>query len=165
MSNYSLLGQHLHQGVPCGLRLSDSYTRGSNVVLSDYSLPGQHLQQGVLPGLRLSDSYTRGCPHHCDTIHFMADCPKRKKFDYSNMNDYNNKNDYKKKKNIKKIMSQACAALSYFDFSSKDLAKHPLLEPNRTPSAIKGMGNREREPRRLQNGPEHRGSLQLTSAN
>jgi hypothetical protein len=32
-----------------------------------------------------------------DTTHFIADCPKRKKFDYSNKNDYNNKNDYKKK--------------------------------------------------------------------
>jgi hypothetical protein len=58
----------------------------------------------------------------------MADCPKRKKYDYSNKNDYNNKNDYKKKnhfrdkkkKSIKKIMFQVCAALSDFDFSSED---------------------------------------------
>jgi hypothetical protein len=63
-----------------------------------------------------------------DTTHFITDCPKRKKYDYSNKNDYNNKNDYKKKnhfgdkkkKNIKKIMSWACAALSDFDFSSGD---------------------------------------------
>jgi uncharacterized protein YfaS (alpha-2-macroglobulin family) len=69
-----------------------------------------------------------------DTTHFIADCPKRKKYDYSykndysNKNDYNNKNDYKKKnrfrdkkkKNIKKIMPRACAGLSDFDFSSED---------------------------------------------
>jgi hypothetical protein len=43
-----------------------------------------------------------------DTTHFIADCPKRKKYDYSNKNDYNNKNDYKKKNRFrdnKKIMS------------------------------------------------------------
>jgi hypothetical protein len=63
-----------------------------------------------------------------DTTHFIIDCPKRKKYDYSNKNEYNNKNDYKKKKcfgdmkkrNIKKIMSRACAALSNFIFSSED---------------------------------------------
>jgi hypothetical protein len=62
-----------------------------------------------------------------DTTHFIADYPKRKKYDYSNKNEYGNKNDYKKKnrfgdrknKNIKKIMSRACAALSDFDFSSE----------------------------------------------
>jgi glutaredoxin-related protein len=62
-----------------------------------------------------------------DTTHFMADCPKRKKYDYSNKNDYNNKNNYKKKNhlrdkkmNIKKIMSRACATLSDFDFSGEE---------------------------------------------
>jgi hypothetical protein len=40
LSDYSLPVQHLHQGVPPGLRLSDSYTRGFDIVLSDYSLPG-----------------------------------------------------------------------------------------------------------------------------
>jgi hypothetical protein len=54
----------LDQGVSRGLRLSDSYTRGSTIVLSEYSLPGQHVHQGVPPGLCLSDSYTRGGPHH-----------------------------------------------------------------------------------------------------
>jgi hypothetical protein len=69
-----------------------------------------------------------GCFKCGNTIHFITDCSKRKKYDYSNKNDYNNKNDYKKKncfgdkkkKNIKKIMSRASAALSDFDFSSKD---------------------------------------------
>jgi hypothetical protein len=62
------------------------------------------------------------------TTHFITDCPKRKKYDYSNKNDYNNKNDYKnknrfrgkKKKNIEKIISWECAAMSNFDFSSED---------------------------------------------
>jgi hypothetical protein len=72
---------------------------------------------------------TLGVAFECgDTTHFIAICPKRKKYDYSNKNDYNNKNDYKKKnrfgdkkkKNIKKIMSRACATLSDFNFSSED---------------------------------------------
>jgi hypothetical protein len=45
---------YFDQGVSHGWRLSDSYTRGYDVVLSEYSLPG----------LRLSDSYSRGCPRH-----------------------------------------------------------------------------------------------------
>jgi hypothetical protein len=48
-----------------------------------------------------------------NTTHFITDCPKRKKYNYSINNDYSNKNDYKNKnrfrdkkmKNIKKIMS------------------------------------------------------------
>jgi hypothetical protein len=69
-----------------------------------------------------------------DTTHFIADCPKRKKFnstnknDYANLNDSSNKGDNKKKncfrdnkkKRFQKIMSRACAALSDFDFSSED---------------------------------------------
>jgi hypothetical protein len=67
-----------------------------------------------------------------NTTHFIPDCPKRKKCDYSNKNDYNNKNDNrndykmknrfrdKKKNNINKILSRACASLSDFDFSSED---------------------------------------------
>jgi hypothetical protein len=69
-----------------------------------------------------------------DTTHFFADCPKRKKFDSSNKYDYTNRNDSnnkgdnkkkncfgdKKKKKFQKIMSQPCAALSDFDFSSED---------------------------------------------
>jgi hypothetical protein len=45
----------------------------------------------------------RGCFECGDTTHFIADCPKRKKFDssnkynYTNWNDYNNKIDHKKK--------------------------------------------------------------------
>jgi hypothetical protein len=70
---------------------------------------------------------SRGCFECGDTTHFIADFPKRKKYNYSNMNDYinknNNKNDSKKKnhfrdknKSINKIMARACAALSDFDF-------------------------------------------------
>jgi hypothetical protein len=58
-----------------------------------------------------------------NTTHFITDCPKRKKYDYSNKNNYKKKNhfeDNKKKKNIKKIMSRACVALSDFNFSSED---------------------------------------------
>jgi hypothetical protein len=69
-----------------------------------------------------------GCFECSDTTHFIVDCPKRKKYDYSNKNNYSNKNDYKKKnhfkykkkKNIKNIMSRTCVALSDFDFSSED---------------------------------------------
>jgi hypothetical protein len=73
----------------------------------------------------------RGCFECSDTTHFIANCPKRKKLD-SNKYDYNNRNDYSKgnskkknhfgdkKKKFQKIMSQACAALSDFDFSSDD---------------------------------------------
>jgi hypothetical protein len=75
---------------------------------------------------------SRGCFECGNTTHFIADCSKRKKYDYSNKNDYNNKNDNKndykkkncfrdnKKKNIKKVMSWACSTLSDFDFSSED---------------------------------------------
>jgi hypothetical protein len=57
-----------------------------------------------------------------NTTHFIADCPKRKKYDYSNKNDYKKKNRFreKKKKNIKKIMSRICATLSDINFSSED---------------------------------------------
>jgi hypothetical protein len=80
----------------------------------------------------------RGCFECSDTTHFIADCPKRKKFNSSNKYDYTNQNDSsnkgnnnkkncfgdkkktKKKKKFQKIMSRACAALSDFDFSSED---------------------------------------------
>jgi hypothetical protein len=61
-----------------------------------------------------------------DTTHFIADCPKRKKVDSSNKCDYSKGNDKKKhrfrdkKKKFQKIMSQVCAALSDFNFSSDD---------------------------------------------
>jgi hypothetical protein len=35
----------------------------------------------------------RGCFECGDTTHFIADCPKRKKFDSSNKDNYNNQND------------------------------------------------------------------------
>jgi hypothetical protein len=77
----------------------------------------------------------RGCFECDDTTHFIVDCPKRKKLDSSNKYDYSNQNDStnkgdnkkkyrfrdkKKKKKFQKIMSQVCAALSDFDFSSDD---------------------------------------------
>jgi hypothetical protein len=70
-----------------------------------------------------------------DTTHFIADCPKRKKFDSpSNKYNYNNRNDSsnkgegkkkyrfrdKKKKKFQKMMFRACAALNNLDFSSDD---------------------------------------------
>jgi hypothetical protein len=70
-----------------------------------------------------------------DTTHFIADCPKRKKldfsnkYDYGNQNGYNNKGDNKKincfrdnnkKKKFQKIMSRACVTLSDFNFLSED---------------------------------------------
>jgi hypothetical protein len=75
-----------------------------------------------------------GCFECSDTTHFIADYPKRKKFDSSNKYNYNNWNDSsdkgegkkkyrfedKKKKKFEKMMSQACAALSDLDFSSDD---------------------------------------------
>jgi hypothetical protein len=62
----------------------------------------------------------RGCFKCGDTTHFIADCPKRKKFDSSNKYNYNNRNDSsdkgegkkkyrfgdkKKKKKFQKMMS------------------------------------------------------------
>jgi hypothetical protein len=75
----------------------------------------------------------RGCFECGDTTHFIADCPKKKKFN-SNKYNYNNQNDSsdkgegkkkyrfgdKKKKKFQKMMSQVCAALSDLDFSSDD---------------------------------------------
>jgi hypothetical protein len=77
----------------------------------------------------------KGCFDCGDTTHFIADCPKRKKFDSSNKYNYNNRNDSsdkdegkkkycfgdkKKKKKFQKMMSRVCAALSDLDFSSDD---------------------------------------------
>jgi hypothetical protein len=71
----------------------------------------------------------------CGTItHFLTNCPKGKKLDSSNKYNYTNRNDSsnkgddkkyrfrnkKKKKMFQKIMTQACASLSDFDFSSDD---------------------------------------------
>jgi hypothetical protein len=62
---------------------------------------------------RRRNSQNSKCCFECsNTTYFIADCPKRKKYNYSFKNDYYNKNDYKKKnrfgdkkkKNIKKIM-------------------------------------------------------------
>jgi hypothetical protein len=66
--------------------------------------------------------------------HFIADCPKRKKFDSSNKYNYNNRNDSSdkgegkkkycfrdnKKKKFQKMMFRVCATLSDLDFSSDD---------------------------------------------
>jgi hypothetical protein len=42
---------------------------------------------------RRNSQNSRGFFECSDTTHFIADCPKRKKYDYSNKNDYNNNND------------------------------------------------------------------------
>jgi hypothetical protein len=42
---------------------------------------------------RRNSQNSRGCFECSNTTHFIADCPKRKKYDYSRNNDYNNKND------------------------------------------------------------------------
>jgi hypothetical protein len=52
----------------------------------------------------------RGCFECDDTTHFIADCPKRKKFDSSNKYDYTNRNNSSNKgnnnkKKLYKIMS------------------------------------------------------------
>jgi hypothetical protein len=77
----------------------------------------------------------RGCIECDDTTHFIADCPKRKKFNSSNKYDYTNRNDSSNKgnnnkknrfgdnknnKKFQKIMSRVCAALSDFDFLRED---------------------------------------------
>jgi hypothetical protein len=78
--------------------------------------------------------------------HFIADCPKRKKFKSSNKYNYNNQNDFSdknkgkkryrfgdnKKKKIQKMMSRACAALSDLDISSDDSSS---FEKDERPSA------------------------------
>jgi hypothetical protein len=76
----------------------------------------------------------RGCFKCGDATYFIADCPKKKKFDSSNKYNYNSQNDSsgkgegkkkyhfgdKKKKKFQKMMSRACVALSDLDFSSDD---------------------------------------------
>jgi hypothetical protein len=76
-----------------------------------------------------------------DTTHFLADCPKRKKFDSSNKYNYNNQNDSSdmcegnkkyhfedKKKKFQKMMSRECVALSDLDFSSVRWTTSPTLD-------------------------------------
>jgi hypothetical protein len=81
----------------------------------------------------------RGCFECGDITHFIADYPKRKKFDSSNKYNYNNRNDFsdkgegkkkyrfgdKKKKKFQKMMSRACAALSNLYFSSSEEDERP----------------------------------------
>jgi hypothetical protein len=85
---------------------------------------------------------SRGCFECGDTTHFIAGYPKSKKVDSSNKYDYTNRNDYskgdKKKKNrfedkkknkkLQKILSQACATLNDFDFSSEDSSSSKKVE-------------------------------------
>jgi hypothetical protein len=44
----------------------------------------------------------RGCLECDNTTHFIADCPKRRKFDSSNKYNYNNRNDCSDKGDDKK---------------------------------------------------------------
>jgi hypothetical protein len=96
----------------------------------------------------------RDCFECGDTTHFIADCPKRKKFDSSNKYNYNNQNDSndkgegkkkyrfrdKKKKKFQKVMSRACAALSDLDFSSDDSSNSEEDEgPKRKMSDFTGL--------------------------
>jgi hypothetical protein len=96
----------------------------------------------------------RGCFECGDTTHFIADCPKRKKFDSSNKYNYNNQNDscdkgegkkkfrfgFKKKKKLQKTISRACAALSDLDFSSDDSSSSEEDEkPKRKTSNFIGL--------------------------
>jgi hypothetical protein len=89
-----------------------------------------------------------------DTTHFIADCPKRKKFDSSNKYNYNNRNDSsdkgegkkkyrfgdKKKKKLQKMMSRACAALGDLDFSSDESSSSEEDErPKRKTGDITGL--------------------------
>jgi hypothetical protein len=91
----------------------------------------------------------RGCFECGYTTHFIADYPKRKKFDSFNKYDYtnwykstnkgHNKKKYrfgdKKKKKFQKLMSRACAALSDFDFSNEDSSSS---EEDEKPKCKKG---------------------------
>jgi hypothetical protein len=89
--------------------------------------------------LHMFDKERRRSPKGCfecgGTTHFIANCPKRKKFDSSNKYIYNNWNDssdkgegkkkYRfggknKKKKLQKMMSRVCATLSDLDFSCDD---------------------------------------------
>jgi hypothetical protein len=93
----------------------------------------------------------RGCFECGDTTHFIADCPKRKKFDYSNQYNQNDSSDKgegkkkyrfedKKKKKFQKMMSRACAALSDLDFSSNDSSSSEEDErPNCKTSDFTGL--------------------------
>jgi hypothetical protein len=86
-----------------------------------------------------------------DTTHFIVNCPKEKKFDSSNEYDYANQNDYSnkghnKEKNrfednnnkmkFQKIMSQACATLSDFNFSSEDSSSLKRMRRSSARNAI-----------------------------
>jgi hypothetical protein len=95
----------------------------------------------------------RGCFKCGDTTHFIADYPKRKKFDSSNKYNYNNRNDSsdkeegkkyrfgdKKKKKFQKMMSRVCAALSNLNFSSDDSSSTEEDErPKRKPGDFTGL--------------------------
>jgi hypothetical protein len=94
----------------------------------------------------------RGCFECGDTTHFIADCPKRKKFDSSNKYNYNNQNDSSdkgegkkycfgdKKKKFQKMMSRVCAVLSDLDFSSDDSSSHEEDErPKRKTDDFTGL--------------------------
>jgi hypothetical protein len=87
-----------------------------------------------------------------DTTHFITDCPKRKKLDSSNKYNYINRNDSRskgddkkkyhfgdKKKKFQKIMSQTCATLSDFDFSSDDSCNSEVEKVKRKRGDLMGL--------------------------
>jgi hypothetical protein len=112
-----------------------------------YALHRFHKERRRLP---------RGCFECSNTTHFIADCPKWKKFDSFNKYNYNNRNDSndkgegkkkyrfedtnKKKKKFQKMMSRVCATLSDLDFSSDDSSSSEEDEkPKRKTSDFTGL--------------------------
>jgi hypothetical protein len=95
----------------------------------------------------------RGCFECDDITHFIANCPKRKKFNSSNKYNYNNRNDSSdkgegkkkyhfrdKKRKFQKMMSRVCAAFSDLDFSSDDSSSSEKDErPKRKTGDITGL--------------------------
>jgi hypothetical protein len=107
----------------------------------------------------------RGCFDCGDTTHFIADWPKRKKFDSSsNKYNYTKRNDYnkgdgkkycfgdKKKKKFQKMMFRACASLSDLDLSSDDSSSSEEDErPKRKTGDFTGLCLMGKSPRHISN--------------
>jgi hypothetical protein len=95
-----------------------------------------------------------------DTTHFIADCPKRKKFDSSNKYNYNNQNNSsdkgegkkkyrfedkkkKKKKKFQKMMSRACVS---DDSSSSKEDERPKCKMMTSPAFTSWASHRGTSP-------------------